>query len=133
MHHALASSDLDAAPGRRRCRRVKLVPEDLLAGIVDRHGYAELAWTKSVPIAGDADFPVLELPESKLRYATERGFPMKLAARRRTNGSALLFVQLESFAIATHAKARWATPGRYTPGNEDERIDKELGFDEGWD
>jgi hypothetical protein len=113
---------------------VKVIAPEVLNTVVDRHGYAELSWTKSVPIAGDPDFPVLELPAEKLRYATARAFPIKLAARKMANGSALLFVQFESFDIAAHAASspEWAVPGKYTPSTEDESVDQALGFDEGW-
>jgi hypothetical protein len=113
---------------------VKPIPAELLSAIVDKHGYAELAWTRSVPLPDDPDFPVLELPAEKLRYSTARAFPIKLAARKMSNDSVLLFVQFESFDIAARkdAKPEWATPGKYTPSTDDERIDQELGFDEGW-
>lgn len=113
---------------------MKVIPAEVLHTVVDKHGYAELSWTRSVPLPDDPDFPVLELPPEKLRYATTRAFPIKLAARKMANGSALLIAQLESFDIAAHAAAtpQWATPGKYTPGTDDEAVDHELGFDEGW-
>jgi hypothetical protein len=113
---------------------VKAIADDVLGHILARHGYAELDWTRSIPIPGDDDFPVLQLPDTKLRYATERGYPVKLEPRKVSGHPPLLFVQIESFAIAGHDQASWAEPiHKYTPQTDDERVNQELGFDEGWD
>ena len=113
---------------------MKAIGDDVLGAILARHSYAELDWTRSIPIPGDDDFPVLQLPVEKLRYSTERGYPVKLAPRKVTGHPPLLFVQIESFAIAGHDQASWAEPiHKYTPQTDDERINQELGFDAGWD
>jgi hypothetical protein len=113
---------------------VKSIRPELLALIVETHGYADLTWTESIPIPGDPEFPVLRLPENKLAYSTERGYPIKLAPRRATGHERpLLLVQVESFAIASHGDAGWAIPSRYTPETDEEQIAHELGFDEGWE
>jgi hypothetical protein len=111
---------------------VKQIPPELLRLIAETHGYADLEWTRSVPIPGDDDFPVLQLPETKLEYATSRGFPIKLEPRRHEDRF-LLFVQIESFEIEGHDKAAWAEPAKYKPETDEERIAHELGFDAGWD
>jgi hypothetical protein len=112
---------------------VKQIPPDLLSLIVSTHGYAELDWTRSVPIPDDPDFPVFQLPETKLEYSKERGYPIKLASRAVANRAPLLFAQIESFEIAKHAEAGWAIPTKYKPQTDEERIAHELGFDEGWE
>jgi len=114
---------------------VKQIPADLLALIVETHGYAELDWTRSIPIPGDDDFPTFQLPTEKLDYATTKGYPIKLAARSVANRSPLLFVQIESFDIERHntESPGWAIPSKYTPQTDEERIAHELGFDEGWE
>jgi hypothetical protein len=113
---------------------VKQIPPELLQMIRESHGYAELEWTRSIPIPGDDDFPCFQLPENKLAYSTERGFPIKLAPRRVAGRDLpVLFVQIESFAIAEHADAGWAIPSKYKPQTDEERIAHELGFDEGWE
>jgi hypothetical protein len=115
-------------------RSVKSISTELLALLASTHGYADLAWTRSIPIPGDDDFPCLELPEAKLAYATTRGYPIKFAVRKLPHGSgALLVVQLESFEVATHDAAGWAIPTKYKPETDEERIAHELGFDEGWE
>jgi hypothetical protein len=113
---------------------VKLT-EELLAQIVQRHGFAELEWTQSIPIPGDPEFPVLQLPADRLRYATDRGYPVKFALGRIAKHAPLLFVQVESFDVARRKTegADWAIPAAYTPQTEDERIHQVLGFDEGWE
>ena len=114
---------------------MKQIPADLLPVIVETHGYAELEWTRSIAIPGDADFPTLQLPENKLEYSVKRGYPIKLEPRRVANRSPLLFVQIESFDIEQHAadSPGWAIPSRYKPETDEERIAHELGFDEGWE
>lgn len=116
---------------------MKQIPPELLRLIAETHGYADLGWTRSVPIPGDDDFPVLQLPAEKLAYSTERAYPIKLEPRLWKSDAGesrfLLFVQIESFAIADHAAAGWAIPGKYTPETDEERIAHELGFDEGWE
>lgn len=116
---------------------MKTIEPALLKLIAETHGYASLEWTRSVPIPGDDDFPAFQLPEGKLEYSTERGYPIKLEPRRYAasggNDRFLLFVQIESFAIAEHDQAGWAIPSNYTPETDEERIAKELGFDEGWE
>lgn len=113
---------------------MKRIAPELLATIRETHGFGELTWTVSLPIGDDREFPVLALPAAKLTYATDRGYPLKLAART-ADGFArpLLFVQIESFALADHGSAGWAIPTRYTPQTDEERIAYELGFDEGWE
>lgn len=115
---------------------MKTIPSDLLALIADSHGYAQLEWTRSIPIPDDADFPVFDLPEHKLAYSTARGYPIKLEPRR-VDGRAqpLLLVQIESFDLEEHRTQSpgWAIPARYTPETDEERIAHELGFDEGWE
>lgn len=111
---------------------MKQIPPELLRLIAETHGYADLEWTRSVPIPGDDDFPVLQLPATKLEYAIERGYPIKLEPRRHEDRF-LLFVQIESFEIATHDAAGWAIPSKYKPETDEERIAFELGFDEGWE
>lgn len=111
---------------------MKQIPPELLRLIAETHGYADLEWTRSIPIPGDDDFPVLQLPEGKLEYSTERGYPIKLEPRR-FEDRFLLFVQVESFEIATHDAAGWAIPSKYKPETDEERIAFELGFDEGWE
>ena len=95
---------------------------------------ADLRWTISIGIPGDADFPTLQLPGELMTYSTERGYPISLAARR-DNKRTLLFVQLESFDLAKHEADNpdWAIPLKYTPRTDDERIAQALGFDEGWE
>lgn len=108
----------------------------MLRLIAETHGYADLEWTRSIPIPGDDDFPVLQLPENKLEYATSRGYPIKLEPRRWRGAEGdrfLLFVQIESFAIEGHDDAGWAIPSKYKPETDEERIAHELGFDEGWE
>jgi hypothetical protein len=114
---------------------VKQIPSDLLSVIVATHGYALLDWTRSIPIPGDPDFPVFQLPAEKLAYSIERGYPISLAARKVEGQLPLLFVQLESFDLARHQAETpvWATPGKYIPETDEERIAHELGFDEGWE
>lgn len=113
---------------------MKAIANDVLGVILARHGYAELEWTRSIPIPGDDEFPVFQLPEEKLRYATDRGYPIKVEPRKVEGHRPLLFVQIESFAIAGHEQASWAEPmKKYTPQTDDERIAQELGFDAGWD
>jgi hypothetical protein len=114
---------------------VKQIPPDLLTLIVETHGYAELEWTRSIPIPDDDDFPTLQLPTEKLEYATTRGYPISFAARKVANRSPLLFVQIESFDIEKHAADApgWAIPAKYKPQTDEERIAHELGFDEGWE
>jgi len=114
---------------------VKQIPSDLLSVIVETHGYALLDWTRSIPIPGDPDFPVFQLPEHKLAYSKERGYPITLAARNVAGQLPLLFVQLESFDLARHQAETpvWATPSKYIPETDEERIAHELGFDEGWE
>lgn len=111
---------------------MKTIEPALLKLIAETHGYASLEWTRSIPIPGDDDFPVFQLPEEKLEYSTSRGYPIKLEPRRHES-SFLLFVQIESFEIAGHDQAGWAIPSKYTPETDEERIAKELGFDEGWE
>ena len=111
---------------------MKTLEPRLHSFLVERHGYAELTWTRSIPIPGDDDFPVLELPEGRLRYETARGYPIKLAARR-VASRALLIVRIESFEAAGHAEADWAIPLAYKPQSDDEALDQALGFDEGWE
>ena len=113
---------------------MKSIPLDLHRLIADSHGFAELEWTRSIPIPGDDDFPCLQLPERKLAYSTERGYPIKLEPRKVPGRDLpLLYVQLESFAIAEHADAGWAIPSKYKPETDEERVAHELGFDEGWE
>ena len=113
---------------------MKQIPPELHALIAETHGYAELQWTESIPIPDDREFPVLRLPETKLEYSTERGYPIKLEPRRVAGREhPLLFVQIESFEIAKHDEAGWAIPARYKPQTDEERIAHELGFDEGWE
>jgi hypothetical protein len=118
---------------------VKQIPPEMLRLIAETHGYADLQWTRSIPIPGDDDFPVLQLPATKLEYVTERGYPIKLEPRRwrgadgRDSDRFLLFVQIESFEIAKHDEAGWAIPTKYKPETDEERIAQELGFDEGWE
>lgn len=109
--------------------------EDLVALIAQRHGFAELEWTRSIPIPGDRDFPVLQLPADRLRYATDRGYPVRFALGRIGKRPPLLFVHVESFDVARRAAAGadWAIPSAYTPQDDDERIVQVLGFDEGWE
>jgi len=111
---------------------VKQIPPELLRLIAETHGYAELGWTRSIPIPGDDDFPVFELPDTKLEYSTSRGYPIKLEPRR-IEDRHLLFVQIESFDLAGHEGAGWAIPTKYKPETDEERIAHELGFDEGWE
>lgn len=111
---------------------MKQIPPEMLRLIAETHGYADLEWTRSIPIPGDDDFPVLQLPANKLEYATERGYPLKLEPRRHEDRF-LLFVQVESFEVAKHHDARWAIPTKYKPDTDEERIAQELGFDEGWE
>ena len=120
---------------RRYARGVKQIPPDVLSLIAETHGYAELDWTRSIPIPGDDDFPTLQLPDAKLHYATTRGYPMKLAARKVDKGSPLLFVQFESFDLAKHEADApgWAIPTKYKPQTDEELVAHELGFDEGWE
>ncbi|HEU0033879.1 MAG TPA: hypothetical protein VFQ53_24795 [Kofleriaceae bacterium] len=114
---------------------MKQIDPDLLALIAETHGHAELEWTRSIPIPGDPDFPVFQLPEGKLVYAKDRGYPVKLAARRVADRDRppVLVVQLESFELAHHDEAGWAIPTKYTPQTDEERIAQALGFDEGWE
>jgi len=114
---------------------VHKLSEETLALIVQRHGFAELEWTRSIPVPGDRDFPVLQLPEERLRYSTERGYPVAFALGRVGKRPPLLFVQIESFDVARRKAegAEWAIPTAYTPQTEDERIDQVLGFDKGWE
>lgn len=109
--------------------------EDLVALIAQRHGFAELDWTRSIPIPGDRDFPVLQLPADRLRYATDRGYPVSFALGRIAKRPPLLFVHIESFDVARRKAegADWAIPAAYTPETDDERINHALGFDEGWE
>ena len=111
---------------------MKSLSKELFKLIETRYGHADLMWTRSIPIPGDDDFPVLQLPTDQLRYATDRGYPVTFAPRS-FDGKPLLIVQLESFAIATHKDADWAIPGAYTPTTDDQRISQALGFDEGWE
>jgi len=111
---------------------VKQISPELLRMIAETHGYADLEWTRSIPIPDDPDFPVFQLPENKLEYATSRGYPIKLEPRRHEDRF-LLFVQIESFELEGHDTAGWAIPTKYTPETDEERIAHELGFDEGWD
>jgi hypothetical protein len=104
----------------------------MLRLIAETHGYADLEWTRSVPIPGDDDFPVLQLPETKLEYAVSRAYPIKFEPRQHGDRF-LLFVQIESFEIETHDAAGWAIPSKYKPETDEERIAQELGFDEGWE
>jgi hypothetical protein len=103
----------------------------MLRLIAETHGYADLAWTNAIPIDGDSAFPVLSLPETKLEYSVSRGYPIKLEPRRYDDRH-LLFVQLESFEIS-ESPGDWATPIKYKPETDEERIIHELGFDEGWE
>ena len=114
---------------------MKQIPPDLLSLIVGTHGYAELEWTRSIPIPDDDDFPVLQLPETKLTYAKDRGYPIKLEPRRVENRLPVLFVQIESFDLEAHRTTNpaWAVPGKYKPQTDEESIAHELGFDEGWE
>jgi hypothetical protein len=113
---------------------VKTIRPDVLALIRDTHGFADLAWTESIPIPDDPEFPVFRLPEAKLEYAMTRGYPIKLEPRKAEQyAKPLLFVQLESFEIATHDEAGWAIPAKYKPETDEEIIAHELGFDEGWE
>lgn len=113
---------------------MKQIAPELVDLIASTHGYADVMWTQAIPIPGDPEFPVLQLPEPKLAYSTERGYPIKLAPRKLAGRDRpLLFVQIESFALATHDQAGWATPSKYTPRTDEERIAHALGFDEGWD
>ncbi len=115
---------------------MKQIPSDLLSVIVQTHGYALLDWTRSIPIPGDDDFPVLQLPEAKLEYSTTRGYPISFAARKVEGQLPLLFVQLESFDLERRKGIEapvWATPGKYIPETDEERIAHDLGFDEGWE
>jgi hypothetical protein len=111
---------------------VKQIAPEMLRLIAETHGYASLEWTRSIPIPGDDDFPVLQLPEKKLEYSTTRGYPIKFAPRRHGD-SFLLLLQVESFELEGHDKAGWAIPGKYTPDTDEERIAHDLGFDEGWE
>lgn len=110
------------------------MPPELLSLIRETHGFAELEWTQSIPISNDPEFPVLQLPETKLEYETTRGYPIKLEPRKiEGREHPFLFVQIESFEIAKHDEAGWAIPARYKPQTDEERIAHELGFDEGWE
>jgi hypothetical protein len=110
---------------------VKEIEPEMLRLIAETHGYADLAWTRSIPIPDDPDFPVLQLPEGKLEYSRDRAYPIKLEPRR-YGDRFLLFVQIESFVIADGA-GDWAIPMKYTPETDEERIAHALGFDEGWE
>ncbi len=114
---------------------MKQIPSDLLSVIVQTHGYALLDWTRSIPIPGDPDFPVLQLPAEKLEYSITRGYPISLAARAVAGQLPLLFVQLESFDLDKHKSGSpaWAIPTKYIPETDEERIAHDLGFDEGWE
>jgi hypothetical protein len=113
---------------------VKTIRADVLALVRDTHGFAELTWTQSIPLQNDPEFPVLQLPETKLEYATTRGYPIKLEPRKAEgHAQPLLFVQIESFDVATHGDAGWAIPAKYKPETDEEVIAHELGFDEGWE
>ncbi len=112
--------------------RVKSISNPLFTLAETRYGHADLAWTRSIEIPGDDDFPVLQLPADQLRYATERGYPVTFSPRVHA-GKPLLFVQVESFETATHADAGWAIPAAYTPTTDDQRLSQALEFDEGWE
>ena len=114
---------------------MKRIPAEILALITERHGYAELEWTRSIPIPGDPDFPTLQLPEDRLAYSTKRGYPISFAARAVANHAPVLVVQIESFDIERHATESpgWAIPTKDRPQSDDERINQVLGFDEGWE
>ncbi|MEO8702934.1 MAG: hypothetical protein ABI867_23010 [Kofleriaceae bacterium] len=114
---------------------MKSISADLLKLIATTHGYADLEWTRSIPIPGDPDFPVFQLPENKLAYSQERGYPISFEPRKSPNGSPLLFVQIESFDLEQHRTGNpaWAVPSKYKPETDEEAIAHELGFDEGWE
>lgn len=114
---------------------MKQIPPDLLSLIASTHGYADLEWTRSIPIPGDPDFPVFQLPEGKLVYSKDRGYPISFEPRVSASGAALLFVQIESFDLEKHRSENpgWAIPTKYKPQTDEESIAHELGFDEGWE
>ena len=111
---------------------MKSISNQLFALAETRYGHADLTWTRSIPIPGDADFPVLQLPVDHLRYSTERGYPVAFAPRVHA-GKAFLIVQIESFETAAHDAAGWAIPGKYTPKGDDQLLSQALDFDEGWE
>ena len=110
---------------------MKQIQPEMLRLIAETHGYADLAWTRSIPIPDDPDFPVLQLPDTKLEYSRTRAYPIKVEPRR-FEDRFLLFVAIESFEIESGAGS-WAIPSKYTPETDEERIIQELGFDEGWE
>lgn len=112
---------------------VKRLAPALAASFLARHGLADPCWVRTIAIPGDDEFPTLTLPGVKLRYSTERSYPVCLAAV--IAGSPLLYVQFGSFDTAEHAARGpgWAIPGAYRARDDDERIRQVLGFDEGWE
>jgi hypothetical protein len=103
----------------------------IAALLADRHGAAESSWMQRVTLDGDDAFPLLRLPTDRLRYATDRGYPVDFAACRIARIPTLV-VQLTSYAFET-GPGDWAIPLAYEPKTDDQRIRKALGFDEGWE
>lgn len=107
------------------------IDDDLHELLLTRHGVVDPAWLQRIAIPGDDAFPALRLPEDRLRYSIERGYPLDVAACRHA-GVPLLVVQITSFELA-RGPGGWAIPMAYTPKTDDQRIRKALGFDEGWE
>lgn len=103
----------------------------IAALVAAHHGAADPAWMLRIAIEGDDAFPVMRLPVDRLRYDTERGYPVDFAARR-IGGVPTLFVQFTSYAFA-NGPGDWAIPLAYEPKTDAQRIRKALGFDEGWE
>jgi hypothetical protein len=112
---------------------VKLLAEPLASVLLARHGLGDPAWIHHIPVPDDDAFPVLVLPADRLRYSTDRSYPIALEPR--VIARPMLVVHVASFDSAAHAAADpdWAIPAAYTPRNDDERIRQALGFDEGWE
>jgi hypothetical protein len=103
----------------------------IAALLADRHGAAESSWMQRVALDGDDAFPLLRLPADRLRYATDRGYPVDFAVCRIARVPTLV-VQLTSYAFES-GPGDWAIPLAYEPKTDDQRIRKALGFDEGWE
>jgi hypothetical protein len=112
---------------------LRTLARPLAAKLLARHGPADPAWARTLAIPGDEEFPALALPEGRLRYDTQRSYPISLAARA-IDGPCLV-VQIASFDTAEHAASHpgWAIPAATTPRTDDERIRNALGFEEGWE